>query len=79
MSEIWIADWTFYNKGLPVKVDAVVTKRLPLKLLMANHDTYNRAMKVVEARYGLIFMRGLDPGELGLKKFTIEYIRKIGT
>lgn len=78
MSEIWIADWTFYLKGLPVYVNAVVTRKVPLPILMANRMAYDRAIGDMETRLGSKFVNALDNGEKGLKKFKLEYVRKIG-
>lgn len=78
MAEIWIADWTFYLKGLPVLVPSVVTKKLPRPVLMATTDAYSRAILDMETRLGLRFVAALDKGEKGLKRFDLKYVRKIG-
>lgn len=78
MSEIWCADWTFYHDGLPVVSSAVVTKKLPLLILLATTDAYDRALLALETRLGSKFIGRLDKGNNGLKKFKMEYVRKIG-
>ena len=79
MSEIWIADWTFYQKEIPIIVKAIVTRKLPLRILMANRMAYDRAVDDMERRMGIKFINALDNDKAtGLKKFKLEYVRKIG-
>ena len=87
MIEIYLADWVFYFKlnakekkmgmtsGPTFVVKDVVTKRIPVRFLINEEESYNRATK----DFLKTFTAALeDDPQTGLKKFTICYTKKIG-
>ena len=86
MAQIYLADWTFYFKlnslererGIKQKtyvVKDVVTKKIPLRFILNDMDSYHRATRGMLST----FMHTLqDDRNTGIKKFTIKYTKKIG-
>ena len=86
MIQIWLADFTFYYKQTPVEkyrglpattfiVKDVITKRLPLRFLLNEELIYKRITRDMLDGF---FKYLEDDPEIGLKKFTVNYIKKIG-
>jgi len=77
--DIYIADFIFYrtskNKELPVLVEKVVCKYMPLKFLINDGMAYKRAIRGFSDTF---YKELVKDTSTGLKKFKINYIKKIG-
>ncbi len=87
MIEIWLANFEFYFKlkakekkmGMTVGptfiVKDVITKRIPVRFILNEGESYRRATK----DFLKYFAASLeDDPQTGLKKFTITFKKKIG-
>lgn len=81
-TEIWLSNWTFYEKvkekGMkPTEfvVRDVVCKRIPTRFILNEGLAYNRATKDLMKTFMNILE---DDKATGLKKFTIQFTKKIG-
>lgn len=87
-SEIWLADFIFYYKLTPKEkaegvtpsvyvVKDVVTKKIPTRFLINEKLSYARATTGFENMVNFTNTLQDDP-TTGLKKFTIQFTKKIG-
>lgn len=88
MIEIWLADWLFYYKQSPkekaegIKPSVflrkdIVTKKIPTRFILNEGLSYERATHDFDDMKK--FIAGLqDDPVTGLKKFTIQFTKKIG-
>lgn len=86
MIHIYTANWIFYFKQSPKEkergkkvktlvVRDIVTKKIPVQFIINERDSYNRAIsKMADKTLSTLE----DDRTTGLKKFTIEFNKKIG-
>lgn len=86
MTEIWNTDWIFYSKlsskerakgvkPMEFIVKDVVCKRIPTRFIINEKLAYSRAVKRILPKTLEVLQ---DDPVINLKKFKIQFIKKIG-